>query len=344
MITEFYRICGGEEDAQAIERAAQIIRRGGLVAFPTETVYGLGASALSADAAAKIYSAKGRPSDNPLIVHVSEPAEAENIAFVPPIYYKLAKRFMPGALTVIMPKRSCIPDGVTGGLDTVAVRCPSHPAARALITASGVPIAAPSANRSGSPSPTTAEHVRLDMDGRVEMILDGGPCEIGLESTVIRLVGESCEILRPGAVTELMLAEVCREVSVARAVIDPATAGDKPLSPGMKYKHYAPEAEVVLVDASTEDFLQYVCRSCTAEEAAAVPDVYADTLQGVNLLSLGAADTAEEASRRMFSVLREADSLAYRKIYIRIPPAAGEYLALYNRLIRASGGKIVHIE
>ena len=344
MKTEFYTVTDPRASADIIARAAQIIRDGGLVGMPTETVYGLGASAYSADAAAKIYAAKGRPSDNPLIVHVAEPADAEAIAYVPPVYYKLAEKYMPGPLTVIMPKRSCIPDGVTGGLSTVAVRCPAHPVARALIEAAGVPIAAPSANRSGCPSPTTAEHVLRAMDGRIEMILDGGPCEIGLESTVIRLTENGCEILRPGAVTEWMLAQVCASVTVAKAVIDPNLAGDKPLSPGMKYKHYAPAAEVVLVDADEEGFASYVRAHCTPEEAVAVSDEKAAAFAPVNRLSCGTADTAEEHSRTMFAILREADDRGYKKVYIHLPPAEGSYLALYNRLIRAAGGKIVRIE
>ena len=344
MKTEFYAVTASEADRDCIARAARIVREGGLVGFPTETVYGLGASAYSADAAAKIYAAKGRPSDNPLIVHVAEPADAEKIAFVPPVYYKLAEKYMPGPLTVIMPKRSCIPDGVTGGLDTVAVRCPSHPVARALIAQAGVPIAAPSANRSGCPSPTTAAHVLRDMDGRIEMILDGGPCEIGLESTVIRLTEDGCEILRPGAVTEWMLSQVCSSVTVAKAVIDPALAGDKPLSPGMKYKHYAPAAEVVLVDSDEAGFAAYVRSHCTAEEAVAVSDEKAAAFAPLHTLSSGTRDSAEEHSRTMFALLREADDRGYTKVYIHLPPAEGSYLALYNRLIRASGGKIVRIE
>ena len=345
LITEFYTL--GRDpaaDEAALERAADIIRAGGLVGIPTETVYGLGASALSARAAEKIYTAKGRPSDNPLIVHVAFPEEAETIAHTSDLYYALAKRFMPGPLTVILPKKDTVPAGVTGGLNTVAIRCPSHPAAHALIRKAGVPIAAPSANRSGSPSPTTAEHVLRDMDGRIEMILDGGPCEIGLESTVIRLTEDGCEILRPGAVTEFMLAEVAGSVSVAKAVIDPALAGDKPLSPGMKYKHYSPNADVVLVDGDDTQFADYVRAHITDAEAVAAADTAADRFDFCNRLSCGKTANAEEASRALFSLLREADDLEYARVYIQLPPPEGGYLALYNRLIRAAGGRIVHIK
>jgi len=345
LITEFYTLGSDPAaDEAALERAAAIIRDGGLVGMPTETVYGLGASALNAQAAEKIYAAKGRPSDNPLIVHVAFPEEAEAIAHTTDLYYALAKRFMPGPLTVILPKKDTVPAGVTGGLDTVAVRCPSHPAAHALIRKAGVPIAAPSANRSGSPSPTTAQHVLRDMDGRIEMILDGGPCEIGLESTVIRLTEDGCEILRPGAVTEFMLAEVAGSVSVAKAVIDPALAGDKPLSPGMKYKHYSPNAEVVLVEGDDTQFAEYVRSHITAGEAVAVADSAADRFDFCNRLSYGKTASAEDASRTLFSLLREADDLEYTRVYIQLPPREGGYLALYNRLIRAAGGRIVHIK
>ncbi len=344
MQTEFLTI--GQDaaaNAAAVARAAQVIRDGGLVGMPTETVYGLAASAFDEAAAEKVYAAKGRPSDNPLIVHIAYPEEAETIAYVPPVYYRLAEQFMPGPLTVILPKRPNIPDGVTGGLDTVAVRCPRHPVARALIRESGVPIAAPSANRSGLPSPTSAQHVLRDMDGRIEMILDGGPSEIGLESTVIRLTEDGCVILRPGAVTERMLASVCGSVTIARGVVNPDEVEDKPLSPGMKYKHYAPNAEVVLLDASTEAFVSYIRTRITDREAVAAADDMAEVFSGINRLSTGSVTCAEEESRQLFALLRNADDCGYLRVYIKLPPAEGEHLALYNRLIRAAGGKIIHL-
>ncbi len=344
MKTEFYTM--GKDaaaDAAAITRAARIIRDGGLVGMPTETVYGLAASAYDAEAARKVYAAKGRPSDNPLIVHIETPKQAEEIAFVPAVYYRLAQAFMPGPLTVIMPKRSNIPEGVTGGLDTVAVRCPSHPVARALIRAAGVPIAAPSANRSGRPSPTTAQHVLFDMNGRIDMILDGGSSDIGLESTVIQLTAGGCKILRPGAVTAEMLLAICGEVLIEKAVTDPAAVGDKPLSPGMKYKHYAPKAEVVLVDGSLEEFAAYVLSNIENDEAVAVADEFAHLFSGCNRLSTGAVTSAKAESKNLFTLLRRTDEKGYRRLYIKLPPAEGEYLALYNRLIRAAGGKIQHL-
>ena len=219
MNTEIFKTASQSIDADAIERCAQIIKNGGLVAFPTETVYGLGADATDKNAARKIYEAKGRPSDNPLIIHIAKPEDAESYAHTSPTYYALAKAFMPGPLTVILPKKNTIPFEVTGGLDTVAVRCPAHEVARALITASGVPIAAPSANISGSPSPTSASHVINDMNEKIEAIIDGGECEIGLESTIVKLEGSKAILLRPGAITADALGCVCESVEIAPAVM-----------------------------------------------------------------------------------------------------------------------------
>lgn len=345
MNTELYMMTGDAlADHAALVRAAEYLRAGELVAFPTETVYGLGASAYSEDAAQKVYAAKGRPSDNPLIVHISDAAEAESLAYTTPTYYQLAKHFMPGPLTIILPKKKIIPDSVTGGLDSVAIRCPVHPVANALIRICGIPIAAPSANRSGRPSPTTAQHVWKDMNGRIPMIVDGGSCSIGVESTVIRLTDAGCEILRPGAVTEQMLAAVVGTASVSPAVIHPSLAGDKPLSPGMKYKHYAPAAEVVLVDGEADAFVRYVREHILPTEAVAAADTEQALFDGCHVLSLGKNDSAEEEAKYLFALLRQVDDLGYTRVYLRLPPTEGEYLAVYNRLIRAAGGKIVHAD
>ena len=343
MNTEFLTITQDpSHDEDVLSRAAEVIRRGGLVAIPTETVYGLAGSALLPDSAAKIYAAKGRPADNPLIVHVSKPEEAERVAFTNPQFYKLAERFMPGPLTVILKKRDCIPDTVTAGGDTVAVRCPSHPIARRLIELSGHPLAAPSANRSGSPSPTTAAHVREDLDGVIDMIVDAGPCSIGLESTVIRLDGENCTILRPGAVTPAMLEEVVPHAAVSGAVVKPALAnGVKPESPGMKYKHYAPRAELILVDAPMDRFAELVGKNAGERVGVMIPDEYADLFPGLTLLPTGPAGDWKEYSRRFFSLLREADDAELNRIYAVLPPPDGDSLALYNRIIRAAGCRIL---
>ncbi|MBQ7475662.1 MAG: threonylcarbamoyl-AMP synthase [Clostridia bacterium] len=329
----------GEGDDVKIGEAGRIIREGGLVAFPTETVYGLGGSAYFPGAAAKIYAAKGRPSDNPLIVHVSDPREAEDFAVVPDAYRRLAERFMPGPLTVVLEKKDVIDRSVTGGLDTVAVRCPDHPAARALIKAAGCPIAAPSANRSGSPSPTCAAHVMADLSGRIDAVIDGGECRIGVESTVISLDGDGgCTVLRPGGVTAEMLARAVGAVRVAGAVTDPALCGDKPLSPGMKYKHYSPKATVVAFDGTDGEMIDAANSDPRESVGVITSDKNAGALRRA-LLSVG-EDSEDAFCHAFFSLLRRADEEGLGVVYVRLPPKTGKYLALYNRLIRASGGKI----
>lgn len=229
--------------------AARILREGGLVAFPTETVYGLGGNALDAEAAGKIYAAKGRPSDNPLIAHISCAKELEPLVKeVPEAGRKLMEAFWPGPLTMIFPKSAKVPYGTTGGLDTVAVRMPDDPVANRLIALAGVPVAAPSANTSGRPSPTTADHVWQDMNGRIDMLIDGGPVGIGVESTIVDVSSAIPTVLRPGAITMEMLEAVLGEVAVDPAILGPMSADVKPKAPGMKYKHYAPKAELTLVE------------------------------------------------------------------------------------------------
>lgn len=347
MNTEFYKISGERiNDDKIIARAADIIRCGGLVATPTETVYGLAGSALYKTSAEKIYAAKGRPSDNPLIVHIAEPQDAERIAYTNEMYYTLAHRFMPGPLTIILKKKDIIPDAVTGGLDSVAIRCPSNPVAHELIRVSEHPIAAPSANRSGIPSPTKAEHVLRDMDGKIDMIIDGGECDIGLESTVIRLDGDDgCTILRPGAVTAEMLGDVCHNVRIAPAVVNPNAVKDaKPESPGMKYKHYSPKADVILVDAYGTEFINYVNNNASGRYGVLVPDECKDSFPGAVILLTGPENDARAESHRFFSLLRDADDMELERVYAPLPPKTGEYLAIYNRIIRAAGCRIVKPE
>lgn len=343
MITEYCKITGIPEiDTGIIKKAAKIICEGGLVAIPTETVYGLAGSALNAESAKKIYEAKGRPADNPLIVHIAEPGEAEKIAYTNDMFYALAEKFMPGPLTVILPKKDCIPSSVTAGLHTVALRCPNNKIAQDIIKVSGHPIAAPSANRSGIPSPTTGEHVKNDMDGRIDMIVDGGSCDIGLESTVITIKDNDCIILRPGAVTAEMLSTVCKNVSVAGAVTNPSLAvAEKPLSPGMKYKHYAPKAEVILVDADDISFMEYVNKTASGKYGILTTNNKAGLFTKGTLLLLG--NNVKEASQRLFMLLRQADEMSLSSIYAQLPPQTDEYLAFYNRIIRAAGGKIIKL-
>ncbi len=344
MKTEFLKIVGNDTDENVIERAAEVIKNGGIVAIPTETVYGLAGSAFISSSAEKIFAAKGRPADNPLIVHIAKPSDAENIAYTNNTYYKLAERFMPGPLTVILQKKDIIPDTVTAGLDSVGVRCPSNPIAHKLIEVSGHPIAAPSANRSGIPSPTTAYHVLEDMDGRIDMIIDGGECEFGLESTVVKLDGRDCTILRPGAITADMLAEVCDKVVISPAVVEPSLANNiKPESPGMKYKHYAPSAELFLIDADNEAFVDYVRENASGKFGVLVSDEVANMIDCGEKLILGKEGDAREASKRLFGLLRQADELSLEKLYAILPPANGEYLAYYNRIVRAAGCRIIKL-
>ena len=318
--------------------ASDIIRRGGLVVFPTETVYGLGGDATSATSSQKIYAAKGRPSDNPLIIHVAHPDDAARYAHVCPTYERLARAFMPGPLTVILPKRDIIPPETTGGLDSVAVRCPSHPVARALIEACGVAIAAPSANRSGKPSPTCAAHVADDMDGLVDMIIDGGECDIGLESTIVRIDGEDAvTLLRPGAITYDALCMVVSHVTIASAVLEKLAENERPLSPGMKYRHYAPDAPLVLLEGKQEDVLTFLCEEIRTKKCAVLCyDEELSSLDGAVLYPVGRADDIAAQAKVLFRHLRDADRASPDVIYAHLPPREGLGLALYNRMIRAA--------
>lgn len=339
--TEIVTITDPQESAQALDRAGQIIRAGGLVVFPTETVYGLGGDATCATAAEKIYAAKGRPSDNPLIIHIEKPEDAEAYCYTNEFYYRLAKKFMPGPLTVILPKKDIIPHSVTGGLETVAVRCPAHPVARALIAAAGVPIAAPSANLSGKPSPTTAEHVIHDMMGRVDMVIDGGECEIGLESTIVQLDGGCATLLRPGAITYDALRCVCDRVEVAAAVSHQLAENERPLSPGMKYKHYAPTAPFVLLDGKSEDVLRFLRQKQESEKCAIL--CYEEEVPHLlpqGLLTVGARVDLGAQAHHLFDALRRTDEMQVEVIYGHLPPMEGIGLALYNRMIRAAAHTI----
>lgn len=324
----------------SLTKAGEILRRGGLVVFPTETVYGLGADALDADAAKKIYAAKGRPSDNPLIVHIADPADADKYAVVGDAYKRLAKAFMPGPLTVILPKRDCIPMTVTGGLDSVGIRCPENPIARRMIAAAGVPIAAPSANISGKPSPTSAEHVRFDMDGKVDMILDGGECTVGLESTIVKVEGDKLTLLRPGAITLDMLRTLFDNVEVSAAVTEQLSENVRPLSPGMKYRHYAPTAPLYLLDGSDEKRLSY-CAAADGDTLLLVFDEEAELFPAHKVIAIGKQSDERTQAKRLFAALREADSTGCKKILAPLPKQSGLSLALYNRMIRAAAHNII---
>ena len=348
METKVIRITDPAKSVNELRDAARILREGGLVVFPTETVYGLGGNGLSASSSEKIYAAKGRPSNNPLIIHISSPAEADKYAVTGDLYDRLAAAFMPGPLTVVLPKRDCIPYATTGGLDTVAVRCPDHPIAHALLTECDFPVAAPSANLSGKPSPTVAAHVITDLSGRVDMIIDGGESDIGLESTIVKLdsdeSGEYLTLLRPGAVTADALTCVCERVVIAPAVLEQLKEGERPLSPGMMYKHYAPTTPLVLLDGDPNHVLSFLqseqrARSCAIlcylEEA---PDL---TNQG--LFPVGGRNDLATQAHCLFSLLREADKAGAEIMYAHLPPRDGLGLALYNRMIRAAAHTVQKI-
>ena len=338
------KISPADVDGEAISYAASIIRNGGLVVFPTETVYGLGGNALDADAAKKIYSAKGRPSDNPLIIHISSPEEAEPYCFTNEYYYKLASAFMPGPLTIILPKRDTIPLSVTGGLDTVAVRCPSHPIAHALVKEAGIPIAAPSANISGRPSPTCARFVIEDMNGRVDMIIDGGECDIGLESTIVKLEGGKAILLRPGAITSDALSCICESVEIAPSVLSELKENERPLSPGMKYRHYAPNSPLVLVNGDDDAKLNFFISAQKNENCAILCyEEELGTLTSGKIICIGKRDDSANHAKVIFTALRDADKLGADVIYGHLPKKDGIGLALYNRMIRAAAHTIKEV-
>ena len=344
MNTEHIKITDIVAQENDLSRAADVLRAGGLVVFPTETVYGLGGDATRDEAAKKIYAAKGRPSDNPLIIHIATPADAEEYAVTNALYYRLAKAFMPGPLTVILPRKNTIPKSTTGGLDSVAVRCPSHPVAHKLIELCGFPIAAPSANLSGKPSPTSAAHVAQDMDGRVDMILDGGESEIGLESTIVKIEDNGLILLRPGGITRDALSLVCDKITVADAVLHQLAENEKPLSPGMKYRHYAPTAPLVLLSGNEADVLRYIQTGSASRKCAILCyDEECEALAGNRLFPVGKKDDLAKQAHRLFAALREADGTDAEIIYAHLPPKDGLGLALYNRLIRAAAHTIKEV-
>ena len=347
MKTEIFDLQNGRYEKE-LSLAADIIRSGGLVVFPTETVYGLGGDATNPEAAKKIYTAKGRPSDNPLIIHISDPSDAEKYAYTTEMYELLAEKFMPGPLTVILKSRDIIPQETRGGLDTVAVRCPENTIARDLITMSGVPIAAPSANLSGSPSPTKLSHVVDDMSGRVDAIIDGGECEIGLESTII-----SCDpdggltLLRPGKITVDELCAFCPSLRIADAVIDKLKDGEVAQSPGMKYKHYAPKASLVLLDGDKMSIIDYIKRNYTSGVAVICYDddacLYSEFMPNDCIYPFGGSFDMEAQAKMLFAKLRETDKKDFSTIYAPLPSKHGIGLALYNRMIRAAAHTIIRL-
>ena len=333
--------------AQLFE-AAQIIKSGGLVVFPTETVYGLGADGINADAAKKIYEAKGRPSDNPLIIHVFSPDEAEKYVYTPTEYYRLAAAFMPGPLTVVLKAKDIVPMATRGGLSTVAIRCPENEIARKLIELSGTAIAAPSANISGSPSPTRFSHVYNDMADRVDMIIDGGECEIGLESTIVSIDDDGfLTLLRPGGITVSDIESIGLSIKVADAVVGELKDGEVALSPGMKYRHYAPKAPLVLLEGDKEEIISYIAKQQDGKVCVISYDedveFYSNNLIDSVVLNFGEKLNEQEQAKRLFNLLRDADAGDFNVIYAPLPSRDGIGLALYNRMIRAAAHKIINL-
>ena len=334
------------EDSIAL--GAKLIREGELVGFPTETVYGLGANALDAEAVVKIFEAKGRPQDNPLITHVSCVEEIPPLVrAIPAAAKKLMEAFWPGPMTLILPKADCIPNAVSAGLDTVGIRLPSNADARALIRAAGRPIAAPSANRSGRPSPTTALHVLEDMDGRIPLILDGGACQVGVESSVIDATGDVPVILRPGGITPEMVERVLGHVRVDEHVMSPLREGDVARSPGMKYKHYAPKAKAIIFSGAPEHVVAAICKRYDEQtakgERVAILGLDEHHYGGRTFLSLGNEKRPQEAAARLFAALRELDERGDTVALCEAVDTAGIGLAVMNRMGRAAAFDIEQV-
>lgn len=328
-----------------IEIVGKALYSGELAAVPTETVYGLAANALNGNAVKAIFEAKGRPMDNPLIVHISDFKQIEEFNLVreiPEKAYRLAEKFWPGPLTIIMPKGMAVPNEVSAGLETVAVRFPSHPVIQAVITAAGCPLAAPSANTSGAPSPTTASHVMHDMSGKIPYVVDGGMCEVGVESTVITVAEEVPMLLRPGGITLEQLEEVIGEVRVSEAVLYKMKEGQKAESPGMKYKHYAPKAKLILIKSSDEKYIEYVNSRRGDDVGALCYDEDTEKLL-VQAFPYGRKNDYISQANRLFDSLRLIDETEIKTVYGRCPDTNGAAMAVYNRLIRAAGFEVIEL-
>lgn len=350
MNTKIVKTEDGNED-EVIREAGEILRSGGLVAFPTETVYGLGGDALKEDAARRIYSAKGRPSDNPLIVHIADIGALDELACeIPDSAYKLADAFWPGPLTMIFKKKDIVPYGTTGGLDTVAIRMPSHPVAHRLIKDSGVYIAAPSANLSGRPSPTRAEHVIEDMDGRIDMIIDGGAIEIGIESTIVDVTCEVPMILRPGYVTSDMIKEVLGDVCFDETVLAHSMVKGKPKAPGMKYRHYAPKAELTIFEGENEKVVSKINELAVKYEYDGLKVGILSSNENEHkythgeVVVVGSRENEHEVAAHLFDVLRHFDHIDVDVILSEGFSEDSFGQAVMNRLIKAAGHHIETVE
>ncbi len=346
MQTELFTVPMIEGHETEIQKAADLIRAGQLVGIPTETVYGLGADALNPEAVANIYAAKGRPSDNPLIIHLPNDVRwlDRYCVEVPPLAYELAETFWPGPLTMILRRNPVVPDRTTGGLDTVGVRCPDHPVTRAIIAAADVPIAAPSANTSGRPSCTTAAEVMEDVGGKIAAVVDGGPCAVGVESTILDLTCTPPKLLRPGGMPLEQLEAVCGEIEIDPAVLRSMQAGERPRAPGMKYRHYAPKAPVTVFTGNPEATAAAIAKQAGEGSGVICFTECLDYFPNAITVDLGSVEDKQEQARRVFSALRSFDRTQVTAIYAQCPDPAGLGLAVGNRLKKAAGFHVVEVQ
>ena len=334
-----------KEIRDKVSAAAKILREGGLVGLPTETVYGLGANGLDGAAVRRIFEAKGRPQDNPLILHVSGPQWLTRYcAQVPPLAYVLARKFWPGPLTMILKRDPCVPDETTAGLDTVAVRCPNHPVTLAIIREAGVPIAAPSANLSGRPSCTTAQDVLEDMDGKIQCLVDGGPCAVGVESTILDLTCTPPRLLRPGGVPVEQIERLIGPIAIDKAVNGVLDGEERTRAPGMKYRHYAPKAPVIVVAGAPEASAQEILRRVGPESGVICFEEYLPLFEKQRVQSLGPSQDKQTQAQRVFDALRAFDSETVTEIYAQCPDNQGLGLAIGNRLKKAAGFHVIEAD
>ena len=336
-------IFAGAQDCAQL--AANIIKEGGLVAIPTETVYGLGADGLNPDAVARIFQVKGRPQDNPLILHIADSSQLDELCRdIPAAAYLLAEKFWPGPLTMVLPAKDCIPKCTTAGLPTVAVRCPDNDITRQIIRLAGVPIAAPSANISGKPSTTTAQHVLNDHNGKIPMIVDGGACRVGVESTIVDLTESRPRLLRPGGITPEQLLEVLGDLVVDKAVTAQIDKDAVVKAPGMKYRHYAPQCQVVIVSGSRENAAKYIRSQFTDGDRVLCFEEELPLYDGCAPLSYGKEKDLATLSAGLFAALRELDDPSVHKVYARCPEGGGIAYAVQNRLKKAAAFQIIDAE
>jgi L-threonylcarbamoyladenylate synthase len=328
-----------KDDKNGIKTACEILKKGGIVAVPTETVYGLAANCYDEAAVKKIFEAKGRPQDNPLIVHICDMEMLKDIAReIPEIALKCAQKFWPGPFTMILPKTEKIGDCISPNLDTVAIRLPDNKITAEIIRQSGLPLAAPSANRSGSPSPTTPEHVWADLEGRIDAVVYSDECSVGVESTVVTFCEQPPRLLRPGGITPEQLKEIIPDIQLDKAVLSEPEKGVQVASPGMKYKHYAPKTESFLVEGESDAFAEFVNAKC---DSAAI--CFKEDLEKIKIPTLcyGEAKSEETLAHSVFAALRKVDEMGAKEVYIHAPTKTGIGLAVYNRLLRASGFKVI---